>query len=246
MSGVPERIREFWDADAATYDATPSHAISDPVESAAWRQVLREALPEPPATVLDAGAGTGALSLLAADLGYDVTAFDLSPGMLARAERKAADRGLDARMRFVVGSVDEPPDGPFDAVIERHVLWTVADPAAALAAWRRVARRLVLFEGIWGSSALRDRVRIALAEAVRRAMRTPPDHHAPYPAEVLRDLPLARMPSPAPLIDAVHAAGWRAVRIKRLGDVEWAAMQHEPWPLGWLEHLPRYAIVADA
>ncbi len=68
--------------------------------------------PEPPALVLDAGAGTGALSLLAAELGYDVTALDLSSGMLAEAERKAADRGLDGRMRFVVGSVTEPPERP--------------------------------------------------------------------------------------------------------------------------------------
>jgi SAM-dependent methyltransferase len=246
MPEVSDRIREFWDADAATYDATPSHAILDPVGAAAWRQVLIEALPEPPALVLDAGAGTGALSLLAAELGYDVTAFDLSSGMLAQAERKAADRGLDARMRFVVGSVTEPPSGPFDAVIERHVLWTVPDPVAALRAWRDVARRLVLFEGVWGSTAIRDRARTALADTIRRAMRTPPDHHAPYPADVLETLPLAAMPTPRPLVDAVHEAGWNRVRIKRLRDVEWAAIQHEPWPLGWLEHRPRYALVADA
>ena len=114
MPEVHDRVREFWDADAATYDATPSHAISDPLESAAWRQALADALPHPPARILDAGAGTGALSLLAAELGFDVTAFDLSPGMLAQAERKAVDRGLDRRMRFVVGSVAEPPTGPFD------------------------------------------------------------------------------------------------------------------------------------
>ena len=246
MGEVSDRIREFWDADAATYDATPSHAISDPVESAAWRQILAEVLPEPPARVLDAGAGTGALSLLVAELGHEVTAFDLSPGMLAQAERKAADRGLDARMTFVVGSVAEPPPGPFDAVIERHVLWTVPDPVAALRAWREVARRVVLLEGSWGSSSLHDRARTALAEAIRKAMRTPPDHHAPYPTEVLTELPLAGAPTPRPFIDALHDAGWGGVRIKRLRDVEWAAIGHEPWPLGWLEHRPRYALVADA
>ena len=246
MSDVSARIRDFWDRDAATYDATVSHAISDPLESAAWRQAIRDALPEPPATVLDAGAGTGALSLLAAELGFEVTAFDLSAGMLAQAEAKAADRGLTERMRFVVGSVDAPPAGPFDAVIERHVLWTVPDPVAALAAWRRVASRLVLFEGVWGATDLASRAKDAAAEAIRRAMRTPPDHHAPYPEDVLRELPLARLPSAVPLIEAVGDAGWRAVRIERLRDVEWAGRLHEPWPLGWLEARPRYAVVADA
>ena len=47
-------------------------------------------------------------------------------------------------------------------------------------------------------------------------------------------------------IDAVQEAGWKAVRIKRLRDVEWAARLHEPWPLGWLEQLPRYVLVAGA
>jgi hypothetical protein len=46
------------------------------------------------------------------------------------------------------------------------------------------------------------------------------------------------------LIDAVHEAGWSAVRIKRLRDVEWAGRLHEPWPLGWLEQRPRYTLVA--
>lgn len=241
-----DRIREFWDEDSHTYDAAPSHAISDRLEAAAWRQALREALPEPGASVLDVGAGTGALSLLAAELGYEVTALDLSPGMLGRAEIKAKERGLDERMRFVVGSAMEPPDGPFDAVMERHVLWTMPDPVGALGRWRQVAGRLVLFEGIWGQRDLAQRARDATADILRKVHRTPDDHHAPYPQEVLAELPLARMPSPAPLLDAVVEAGWSAVRIKRLRDVEWAARLHESWPLGWLEHRARYAIVASS
>ena len=74
MADVGDRIRQFWDEDAVTYDATKSHAVSDPLERAAWRQALVEALPEPGAKVLDVGAGTGALSLLAAELGFEVTA----------------------------------------------------------------------------------------------------------------------------------------------------------------------------
>lgn len=246
MADVHDSIRDFWDRDAPTYDTSQSHAVSDPLEAAAWRQALRETLPEPGATVLDAGAGTGALSLLAAELGYEVTALDLSSGMLANAERKARERGLEHRMRFVVGTADEPPAGPFDAVMERHLLWTIPDPVGALRAWHEVARRLVLFEGVWGQTDLVRRAKDLAAEGLRRVMRTPPDHHAPYPDEVLAELPLARVSSPAPLIEAVRDAGWTAVRIRRLRDVEWAARLHEPWPLGWLEQRPRYVIVADA
>jgi ubiquinone/menaquinone biosynthesis C-methylase UbiE len=247
MSGdVHDRIRDFWDQDAHTYDAAKSHAISDPLEAAAWRRALEEALPAPRVRILDVGAGTGALSILAAELGHEVTALDLSSGMLGRAELKAKERGLDERMRFVVGSAMEPPDGPFDAVMERHVLWTMLDPLGALARWRDVARRLVLFEGVWGERDLRRRAKDVASEVLRRVLGTPDDHHAPYPEEVLAELPLARLPSPVPLIEAVQQAGWSAARIKRLRDVEWAAMLHEPWPLGWLERRPRYALVADA
>lgn len=244
MTDVHGRIREFWDADARTYDEAASHAVSDPLEAAAWRQALRETLPER-GTVLDVGAGTGALSLLAAELGHEVTAVDLSPEMLAHAERKAKERGLDGRMRFVVGSASEVPSGPFDAVMERHVLWTLPDPIPTLRHWRDVAGRLVLFEGLWGQTDPLRRVGDVAADVVRRLMRTPPDHHAPYPDDVFAQLPLARQTSPAPMIEAVLEAGWTAVRIKRLRDVEWAARLHQRWPLGWLGHRPRFALVAD-
>jgi len=159
MTGdVHDRIRDYWDRDSDTYDETRSHAISDPLEAAAWRQALADALPGPGSKVLDVGAGTGALSLLAAELGYEVTALDLSTGMLGRAELKAKERGVDERMRFVVGSGTEPPDGPFDAVMERHVLWTLPDPVGALARWHEVSKRLVLFEGVWGEAAARFRL----------------------------------------------------------------------------------------
>ena len=243
---VHERIRAFWDEDAHTYDATASHAISDPLEAAAWRQALREALPEPPARVLDAGAGTGALSLLAAELGHEVTALDVSTGMLSRAQGKAEARALADRVRFVVGSATEPPDGPFDVVMERHLLWTLPHPVRALMRWREVATRLVVFEGVWGETDLARRAKDATAGVVRRLLSVPEDHHAPYPDEVLAELPLARLPSPAPLIGAIHEAGWTAVRIKRLRDVEWAAQLREPWPLGWLERRPRYVLIAEA
>jgi ubiquinone/menaquinone biosynthesis C-methylase UbiE len=247
MSGdVHDRIREFWDEDAHTYDAAKSHAVSDPLEAATWRRALEEALPTPGSSVLDVGAGTGALAILAAELGHEVTALDLSPGMLGRAELKAKERRLDQRMHFVAGSATEPPEGPFDAVMERHVLWTMPDPIGAMARWREVSRRLVLFEGVWGETDFRRKAKDLLAEWLRRVMAVPDDHHAPYPEDVLAELPLARLPSAVPLIDAVYEAGWSAVRIKRLRDVEWAAKLHEPWPLGSLEARPRYTLVANA
>jgi SAM-dependent methyltransferase len=247
MTDVEDRIRDWWDADAEHYDRSPGHSLSDAVEAAAWRAVLRDALPEAPARVLDAGAGTGALSLLAAELGHRVTSLDLSTAMLGKAEAKARARRLE--LEIAVGSVNEPPEGPFEAVMERHVIWTVADPVGALRAWREVVAdggRLVVFEGIWAPTDPVGRAKAFAGERLRKMRGEADHHHASYPSGVLAQLPLSGMTSPLPLVDAIQEAGWRAVRIKRLRDVEWAAKLHEVWPLGWLEQRQRYVLVADA
>jgi SAM-dependent methyltransferase len=247
VSDLQDQIRDFWNRDSHTYDDSASHSVSDLLEAAAWRAVLRRALPDPGARVLDVGAGTGALSLLAVELGYEVTALDLSEGMLVKARAKAEAHGVE--LTFVVGPAAEPPRGPFDAIMERHVVWTMPDPVTVLSAWRDVVvpgGRLVLFEGVWGADTPTQKAKDAAAEALRRVLGVEDHHHASYPADVLAQLPLARMTSPIPLIEMVHEAGWRGPRIQRLRDVEWASMQHERWPLGWLERRPRYALIADA
>ncbi|MGH2651092.1 MAG: class I SAM-dependent methyltransferase, partial [Actinomycetota bacterium] len=171
---------------------------------------------------------------------------DLSQGMLDRARSKAEAQDLE--IEFVVGPAEAPPAGPFDVVIERHVLWTAPDPVASLRAWREVARegRVILFEGAWCTAGLVERAREAAIDVVRRMYGMPPDHHAPYDPEILSSLPLARVDSPRPIIEAAVEAGWRAVRLYRLRDVEWAQRTGFPAVLGWLALVPRYAIVADA
>jgi ubiquinone/menaquinone biosynthesis C-methylase UbiE len=243
---VRDQIREWWDDDAEAYDVAPGHSLSDPVEAAAWRAALLSLLPPAPARVLDVGAGTGSMSLLTAELGHDVTALDLSLGMLERADRKASDRGL--QIDFVVGPAEEPPLGSFDVVMARHLLWTLPAPAEALTAWRRAVRddgRLVLFEGSWAGEGPWAGAMDTIASSAERLMGVRDDHHAPYPPGVVDRLPLRDASSPAPFVEAVRSAGWSRIRLVRLRDVEWSVERRAPWPLGWLRRRPRYAIVAD-
>ncbi|MFE1912060.1 class I SAM-dependent methyltransferase [Streptomyces anandii] len=141
-----------WDAQAAVFDDEPDHGLRDPGVRAAWAERLRGWLPGRPAEILDLGCGTGSLSLLAAEQGHRVTGVDLSPAMVERARAKLA--GRDAV--FLTGDAAHPPVGEqrFDAVLVRHVLWALPDPARALRHWRGLLRpggRLVLVEGVWGS-----------------------------------------------------------------------------------------------
>lgn len=241
-----DRVRRWWDLDAQTYDRSPTHAGSEPVEAAVWRGILLRHLPPPRSRVLDAGAGTGAMALLLAELGHDVTALDLSPQMLARAREKAEARGLS--IRTVVAPATEPPPGPFDAVVERHLLWTVPDPVAALRAWRRVAPegRLVSYEGIFGGHDPASRIKGWMADTARRLLRVPPDHHDSYDREVLAALPLVARMGPAAMLEVVAEAGWGRIRIERLRDVEWARRLIAPSLLGRLETVPHFALLAQA
>ena len=245
MGDTHEQIRRWWDADAAVYDDSAGHAMSDPIEAAAWRRVLERTLPSAPADVLDVGTGTGSLAVLAAELGHVVTGVDLSEGMLARAKEKASQAGLSVTLAH--GPAERPPAGPFDAVMERHVLWTIPDPTAALRSWRSVTRaggRLVLLEGSWGGEGPFAQIADRLVDLVERVRGLGDHHHAAYPQHL--PLPLQGLTSPGPYLAAVEAAGWVRVRIARLRDVEWAVARREPWPLGWLSHRARYAIIADA
>lgn len=140
-----------WDAQAAAFDEEPDHGLRDPEVRAAWAARLRAWLPGRPGDVLDIGCGTGSLSLLAAERGHRVTGVDRSPAMVALAREKLA--GRDAV--FLVGDATAPPVGEerYDAVLVRHVLWTLPEPDRALRHWRDLLRpggRLVLVEGVWG------------------------------------------------------------------------------------------------
>lgn len=86
--------------------------------------------------VLDAGAGTGALSrrLILALPGLRPVLVDLSPGMLARA--------ADLHVPRAVASVQALPfaDGTFDLVVSAWVTETVDSPGAAVTEMLRVLR----------------------------------------------------------------------------------------------------------
>jgi 2-polyprenyl-3-methyl-5-hydroxy-6-metoxy-1,4-benzoquinol methylase len=133
---ISQQIGKIWDEDAATYDESPVHCPQRPHEVAAWRATLRRLLPDPPARVLDAGAGTGFVSLILADQGYEVTAVDLSGQMLAILKSKADRLGLNVEV-VQADAADLPQGQTFDAVVERHLIWTLPAPGAALTAWRR-------------------------------------------------------------------------------------------------------------
>jgi len=247
---ILDDIRRFWDDDAATYDNAPGHHPTSAAVQGAWTAALESLLPRPPSTVLDCGAGTGFLSLMAARLGHRVTALDLSSQMLAKLRAAAGAEDLD--IATVVAPAHEPPTAPadaagFDAVIERHLLWTLPDPVAALRAWRALAApgaRLVAIESMWGDADLLEALRGRAWNVVKRFRGTAPDHHGPYPVAVRGALPLGTGTHPRAVAALVAEAGWTTPRLIRLHDVEWTSKLEQRLPERLLGVVPRFAVVA--
>jgi SAM-dependent methyltransferase len=145
-----------WDAHAATFDDEADHGLRDPSVRAAWTELLLPLMPDPPATIVDLGCGTGSLSLLLAAAGHRVRGLDGSRKMIALARAKADAAGL--AVELTQGDAAEPPYEPAsaDVVLCRHVLWALEDRDAVIARWVRLLKpggRLVLVEGNWATGA---------------------------------------------------------------------------------------------
>lgn len=86
--------------------------------------------------VLDVGCGTGFLLEKLAERGYSGIGVDLSPESVEHANRRLEEIGASERLRAVVGSAYEPPEGPFDLIALTDVLEHLEDPRACLQALR--------------------------------------------------------------------------------------------------------------
>jgi SAM-dependent methyltransferase len=93
----------------------------------------------PELTVLDVAAGTGHLSRAMAPHVAHVTAFDLTPEMLAQARAAAQGEGL-ANIAFAEGNAERLPfgDGSFDRVVTRFAVHHFADPRVQVGEMARV------------------------------------------------------------------------------------------------------------
>lgn len=133
-------VKDYWDS--------RSHGFSDAVieelssyRGGQWKQFFLDSLGEKPLDILDDGAGPGFFSIILASLGHNVTAIDYSEGMVQRILTNTSERGLCVQALRMDAQDLAFPDGSFDAVVQRDVLWNLDDPAKAISEAYRVLRR---------------------------------------------------------------------------------------------------------
>ena len=142
MNETKNKIKEYWNERSSTFDLSPGHVIGSGEEKEAWESLFQDKFDGNVQKILDVGTGTGLLSLILAEMGYDVVGIDLSEEMIERAKEKAADRGVELKIKFKVGDAEALPfeSGVFDAIVNRAVLWTLPEPKKALDEWKRVLK----------------------------------------------------------------------------------------------------------
>lgn len=144
MSGGGNRDQaEYW-ASAPGEKWVQHEDKLDALMAPVLARLLEAAALRPGERVLDIGCGTGASTLAAARaVGPEgtVTAADISPVLLARAEERAAAGGL-AKARFIEADAQSHPFGAggFDAAISRFGVMFFDDPVAAFANIARALR----------------------------------------------------------------------------------------------------------
>lgn len=208
--GAQAHVTAFWSAVASGYEAHAGNVAEyGSADYRRWVDALAAVLPAPPAEILDVATGSGYVALAAASLGHRVTAIDLATAMLEVLACHAADRGLVVDTR--VGDAVEPafPPAGFDAVTCRNLLWTLRQPATAMANWRELLRpggRLVAVDGFWFTDWDEGEVPPLFAE-----------HYTPG---TRAELPFMHLGGPEPILGMLKAAGFAGVAAEPRPDLD--------------------------
>ncbi len=195
--GETDRVRHNYDRIADKYDRFIG--VSEKLLFGSGRQWLCE---QASGDVLEIAVGTGR-NFPYYPTGVRLTGIDISPAMLAIAERRANELGRDVELRVGDAQALDLPDARFDTVVSTLALCSIPDDRRAVTEIRRVLRpggRFLLLEHV--------RSPIFLLRAVQRLLdpifvRFAADH-------VLRE-PLDHLAAERFVVDRLERSKWGIV-----------------------------------
>jgi demethylmenaquinone methyltransferase/2-methoxy-6-polyprenyl-1,4-benzoquinol methylase len=137
-----EQVEDMFDNIAPKYDLL-NHSLTVGIDRIWRRKAIKIANKNNPATILDIAAGTGDFSILEARrTNAQITAIDISQGMLDIAVQKATKEGLSSRITFQKADSLEMPfeDNTFDAATVGFGVRNFVDIPKGLTEIRRVLK----------------------------------------------------------------------------------------------------------
>jgi SAM-dependent methyltransferase len=158
LTSIISENREYWTGRAAGYSEVNLGELATSQRekwSFCLRSEISRQLPDRTPSqirVLEAGTGPGFFAILLCELGYDVTAVDLTPAMLVEAKKNAGP--LASRIRFLEMNAEslDFPDSCFDVVVSRNLTWNLPHPDRAYIEWARALKPgglLLNFDANW-------------------------------------------------------------------------------------------------
>ena len=229
--------KAYWTGRAASYSEVNQLELGSD-QRRRWRECLRaEIAAQFPATaperlrVLEVGAGPGFFAILLCELGYDVTAIDLTPAMLKEAKKNAGQLADSIRFLEMNAEALSFEDAAFDAVISRNLTWNLPHPDAAYAEWARVLKPgglLLNFDANWYAYLFDEKAQAAYdRDRINSAAQGVWDQNVGENFDVMEDIarrvPLSRIRRPAWDLEKLGSLGLRVRADEEVWRRVWSA-----------------------
>ena len=181
--------------------------------------------------VLEVGTGPGFFAILLSELGYDVTAIDLTPAMLEEAKKNAGAKAGSILFMEMNAEALKFEDTSFDVVISRNLTWNLPHPDAAYAEWVRVLRPgglLLNFDANWYAYLFDEEAQAAYRrDRINSAEQGVRDQNVGENFDVMEDI-ARRIP-----LSSIRRPAWDLTQLHCLGLHAWA--DEQIWQRVWSE-----------
>lgn len=156
--GLSEANRIYWSQRSTSYSDVNKEELAG-ISRHNWSAVLHEEIyshfpgrsPQS-INVLDVGTGPGFFAILLTELGFHVTAVDMTPEMLDEARQNAGVLAEKIDFREMNAEDLCLPEDSYDVVVSRNLTWNLPHPEKAYSEWHRILRPgglLLNFDSNW-------------------------------------------------------------------------------------------------
>lgn len=243
-STFKDEMIDYWSERSETYGQQHQEELLGE-QKKRWQEVIVNQLntsEQTVRTVLDIGTGPGFLSILLAELGYEVTSIDMTDEMLAQAQKNAGDLADVINWQLMDAQELQFEAEQFDAVVTRNVTWNLENPEQAYQEWQRVLKPgglLLNFDSNWYHYLYDENVREAYEANRKQTQKLAVkdyyvDTNIDWMEKLAKEMPLSKISRPGWDKQLLQARGFDSVRIHEnmndqlLSDVQKVNFQFSP------------------